>query len=82
MTSKTFDLDHPFEFNGTHIAAIALRRPKGREVRKMQNGSGSAIDRSFEMMANLAEVEPALFDDMDAADIRKIDAWLNTILGE
>ena len=46
------------------------------------NGKGSQIDRSFALMASLAEREVELFDDMDAADIRQIDAWLNEILGE
>lgn len=43
---------------------------------------GTAIDRTFEMMATLAEREVALIDELDAADVKKIDAWLNEIVGE
>lgn len=81
-TNKTFDLEFPITFNGERVTSLTLRRPKGREIRAMQNGKGTAIDRSFEMMATLAEREFALIDDLDAADIKKMDAWLNEIVGE
>jgi hypothetical protein len=81
-TAKTFDLDYPVNFQGETIKSLTLRRPKGREIRAMQSGKGSNIERSFEMMGSLAERPSDLFDEMDAADIRKIDGWLNEILGE
>lgn len=81
-TNKTFTLDYPVSFGGETITSLTLRRPKGREIRAMNNGKGSNIDRSFEMMANLAERPTDLFDEIDAADIKKMDAWLNEILGE
>lgn len=80
--TKTFDLDFPPTFNGEAVRSVTLRRPKGREIRAMNNGAGSQIDRSFALMANLADREVELFDEMDAADIRKIDTWLNEVLGE
>lgn len=82
MTKKTFDLEHPIDHNGEKITAVHLRRPKGREVRSLNNGTASAVDRSFALIATLAEIEEAVVDEMDAADIKKIDAWLNSILGE
>lgn len=81
-TNKTFTLDYPVSFGGETITSLTLRRPKGREIRAMNNGKGSNIDRSFEMMANLAERPTDLFDEIDAADIKNMDAWLNEILGE
>ena len=81
-TQKRFDLDYPVSFAGETITSLTLRRPKGREIRAMNNGKGSNIDRSFEMMANLAERPTELFDEVDAADIKKMDDWLNEILGE
>ncbi|PZO03976.1 MAG: hypothetical protein DCF29_10845 [Alphaproteobacteria bacterium] len=81
-TQKRFDLDYPVSFGGETITSLTLRRPKGREIRAMNNGKGSNIDRSFEMMANLAERPTELFDEVDAADIKKMDTWLNEILGE
>ena len=82
LTTTSFPLTPPFDFKGERVTSVTLRRPKGREIRAMQNGKGSQIDRSFALMASLAEREVELFDDMDAADIRQIDAWLNEILGE
>ena len=82
LTTNSFPLNHPFDFKGDRVTEVTLRRPKGREIRAMQNGKASQIDRSFELMANLAEREVGLFDDMDAADIRQVDVWLNEILGE
>lgn len=80
--TKTFDLDFPAPFNGETVRSITLRRPKGREIRAMNNGAGSQIDRSFALMASLADREVELFDELDAADIKKIDGWLNEVLGE
>lgn len=79
---KPFTLKHPFEFEGEQITEVALRRPKGREVRKMQNApAGQNGDVGFEMMAALAERDEALFDEMDGEDIMQVQAWLQTILG-
>ena len=81
-TQKQFHLEYPVSFGGETVTTLALRRPKGREIRAMQNGKGTPIDRTFEMMATLAEREVALIDELDAADVKKIDAWLNEIVGE
>ncbi len=81
-TKKTFTLAEPFQHGGETITEVALRRPKGREVRKMQNATGGFGDISFEMMAQLSERDEALFDEMDGADVIKIEAWIKGILGE
>jgi|GEM_PF-3040342 len=38
-TTKTFPLAHPFDFKGERVTEVTLRRPKGREIRAMQNGN-------------------------------------------
>lgn len=81
-TQKKFDLEYQVSFGGETITSLTMRRPKGREIRAMNNGKGSNIDRSFEMMANLAERPVELFDELDASDIKTMDTWLNDILGE
>ena len=81
-TQKKFDLAYPVTYGGETITSVTMRRPKGREIRAMNNGKGSNIDRSFEMMANLAERPIELFDELDASDIKTMDTWLNDILGE
>lgn len=82
MTTHTIHLRFPITWNGEKIAALTMRRPKGREIRRANNGKTSQIDRSFEMMASLAEVEVELIDELDAADIRAIDKWLDGVMGE
>lgn len=80
--TKTFNLAYPVTFNGETVSSLTLRRPAGREIRALNNGSGSQIDRSFVMMASLAEREFALFDELDGSDIKKMDTWLNEVVGE
>lgn len=79
--TKTFPLAVPFPFEGEQVTEVTLRRPKGREVRAMQNATTGVGDASFAIMASLAERSEALFDDMDGADVLKIEAWVNSILG-
>ncbi|MFC5372897.1 phage tail assembly protein [Brevundimonas faecalis] len=81
-THKTFTLAFPKDFNGEKVKSVTLRRPSGREIRALQNGSGSQIDKTFEMMATLADRELDLFDTLDGADLRAIDKWLEGVLGE
>lgn len=83
-TKKAFTLATPVEFGGTTYKSVSLRRPKGREVRALRNRAptpGIGGDLTFEMMASLAEIEEGVFDEMDAADVRKIEKWLEDILG-
>lgn len=83
-TKKPFPLSVPVSHEGETYSEVTLRRPKGREIRNMRNrGStpGIAGDLTFEMMANLAEVPEGVFDEMDGGDVRKIEAWLEGILG-
>lgn len=79
--TKSFTLATPVQHAGETVTSVTLRRPKGRELRKMQNATGGVGDVSFELMATLAEREESLFDEMDAADVLKIEAWLNGLLG-
>lgn len=81
MTQKhEITLQYPVEWNGETLTKMSFRRPKGRELRKLENGKGTPMDRSFEMMADLAEVDVSVIDDMDPVDIAKIDEWLEPIL--
>lgn len=79
--TKTFTMAVPFQFEGETVNQVTLRRPKGREVRAMQNSQGAVGDASFAIMATLAERPEALFDEMDGADVLKVEAWVNAILG-
>jgi hypothetical protein len=80
MTRQSFPLEYPVEVGGQTITELSLRRPKGGDIRRVENGKGSTIDRSFKLMADLAEVDMAVIDELDPADFDKINAWLEPIL--
>ena len=76
-----FTLDYPVARVGLPaLTTLSLRRPKVRDLRALQSGAGSDADRSLRMIANLAEVEPDVIDELDPVDMAKINAWLEPIL--
>ncbi|MRL67885.1 phage tail assembly protein [Brevundimonas sp. SPF441] len=83
--NKTFDLKAPFEHEGETYSQVRLRRPKGRELREMRNAAGrpnaAAGDIYFKAYATLSELPEAVFDEMDGVDVRQIEAWLDSLLG-
>lgn len=81
MTKQNFPLKFPVEdFGGERITELNLRRPKGGDVRRINEAKGSAIALSFKMMADLAEVDTKLIDELDPEDIAAINDWLEPIL--
>lgn len=80
MSSKTFPLRYPAEHGGVSVSEVTLRRPKGRDIRRLASGKGTNVDVSFNMIANLAEVDPGVVDDIDAEDLADINAWLEPLL--
>ena len=82
--NKTFELTVPLDIAGEKYAKVTLRRPKGREIRALRNASakGDPVgDLTVKMMADLAEVEEIVFDEMDGADFRTVESWLEGLLG-
>lgn len=80
MSRHTITLKFPFDFGGVTVTELSLRRPKVRDIRAMEKGKGSDSDRSITMMANLAEVDPDLFDELDPVDFAAVNDWLEPIL--
>jgi len=80
VSRHTITLQYPFSFAGQTVAELSLRRPKVRDIRAMEKGKGSDSDRSIAMMANLAEVDPDLFDELDPVDFAQVNDWLEPIL--
>jgi hypothetical protein len=80
--SETFELEFPFEHGGATITSVTLRRPLTGDLRKLQNSSKSAADRSLGMIGDLVEQPPAFIDKLDPVDLRKINAWLRPIIDD
>lgn len=80
MDRHNIQLKYPFDFGGGKVTELNLRRPKVRDIRAMEKGKGSDSDRSIGMMANLAEVDPLLFDELDPVDFAAVNDWLEPIL--
>lgn len=80
MDKHTITLDFPKEHNGQSITELCFRRPEGGDIRRSNKAKGDDLDRSFALMANLAEVEIEVIDRLDPVDIDKINDWLEPIL--
>lgn len=76
----TITLNYPIEHGGQTYKTLELRRPKAGDVRAMGKGSGSDADKSMRLIADLAEVPPAVIDELDMDDLSQVNDWLQPIL--
>ena len=74
--SKTVPLEYPFEWDGTEISEVTVRRPKGNDLRAIEalerDKDASESDRSFGALARLSDIPLEAFDEMDGADIASL----------
>lgn len=73
-------LQYPVTVDGKTTESLSFRRPKVRDIKKLQAGKGSEADRSIALIVDLAEVPPAVIDELDPIDFAAINAWLEPIL--
>lgn len=72
--SKSYKLKYPVQFGEEKIAEIEIRRPKGRDVRKVKitaDGSVSMTDM-MELAASLSGHPPVVIDELDAEDLFEV----------
>ena len=69
---KKIKLSFPVTSEGVEINTLALRRPKARDLKKMEKAGGGDITKSIDLIADLAEQSPATIEDLDAADFQKV----------
>lgn len=70
--STTIKLTYPVEAEGRTIDEITIRRPKARDLRKMETAKGGEIAKSIDLIANLAELPPSAIEDLDASDFQAL----------
>lgn len=81
--TQVIELEWPFEFEGRSYSALTFRRPRAPDLQKLNEGPQTdkgLAERSLRMIADLAEVSPAVIDCLDPEDIASINAWLEPIL--
>ena len=66
-------LSSPVQAHGEEIKKLSLRKPKGKDFKKL---TGASMDAPFAMMldfaAILADVPPSTMDDLDADDVSRV----------
>jgi hypothetical protein len=72
-------LEYPVEFQGEVITALTLRRIKGKDLKKLDS-RGEDMESSFLLFADLSEMAPDFFDEMDGADIEKVGEVVESFL--
>ncbi|ASX25862.1 phage tail assembly protein [Candidatus Williamhamiltonella defendens] len=80
--SNTITLQFPIESEGRTLEEITLRRPKARDLKKMETGKGGEIAKSIDLIANLAEIPSSAVEDLDAADFQAVSEVVAGFLGQ
>lgn len=60
----------PFEVAGEFIDKITLRRPKGKDMKKLTGGA--ATGDLMKLAATLSDHLPVVFDEMDGYDLTQV----------
>ncbi|UAA38224.1 phage tail assembly protein [Paraneptunicella aestuarii] len=74
--SNSIQLKFPVQAEGRTIESIEIRRPKARDLRKMETAKGGDIAKSIDLIANLAELPPSAIEDLDAADFQELSTMV------
>lgn len=78
--AKTINLDYEVTVSGQKFTALDLRRPKGKDLKVLSRPGLSETDAEYAFFAQLAEVPPGVFDEMDMDDIKKVQDWFKDFL--
>ena len=69
---EVIKLIEPITVNGTTYENLRIRRPKVRDRLAVERMKKSEAEKEIFMIANLAEVEPEVIEELDLADYAKI----------
>lgn len=70
---KEIKLDFPLDVNGAKVNALHMRRPTLRDMKAAQRiGKDNPVETEALLFANLCEVPPGEFDEIDMVDYEKI----------
>lgn len=80
MTTEPIRLTYPIEHDGVPITEVALRRPTVGDHLAAQKSAGSDAEREIRLMANLAELSPAVIHKLDMKDYAALQKVLGNFL--
>lgn len=80
MTKETITLQYPFSHQGEEYTEITIRRPKMRDMKKAQKHKDD-MEKSIHMMADLAEVTPAVIEELDTEDFKAVSDKVGEFMG-
>ncbi len=79
MTS--IKLKHPIIADGVEVTELALRRPKVRDLERIDKVAGE-IAKAVTLTADLAELTPDQVRELDAEDFAEVAERLGDFLGD
>lgn len=75
--SATVSLYCPTRSGTEEISELTIRRPKAKDLRKMDEGKGSGLAKAFAMLAALSKRAPSEIEELDGADL----SLCSTVIG-
>jgi hypothetical protein len=66
--SEEIKLEHPVTIENVETERLSLRRPKVRDMLASDKVGGSDAEKEIRIFANLAEVSPAVIEELDLYD--------------
>lgn len=69
---KTVELKHPVSVAGRDVGTLSMRRPKVKDQLVAEKSSGGNAEKEVRLFANLCEVEPAVIEELDLHDYRRL----------
>lgn len=70
--SVTLTLKYPVKVLGANYGQIIFRRPKVKDTRLLRDEAADGIDANNRFLAQLAGIPPAVFDELDLADMNHV----------
>ena len=80
MMNTKIVLQHPIKVDGVEVSELSLRRPKVRDLQKIESVSGE-ISKVVALASALADLSTEQVAEIDAADFVKISEAVAGFLG-
>lgn len=79
-TEKKIPLAFPVEWEGEVVDHVTLHRPRGKDLRAIENAEGGELDQAFVAISRICRVSMDFVDEMDAEDITTVGEALEDFL--